>query len=313
MGCFNDGCFVSGIPITHYDEAKIFFLKEISQDSYDLSKGSIVYPWEAYNFLNFPIVGTYDDYGGYDIDESQLEFQQLLSFLKKNIKHIEKGANEYHDIEVDPEKLDVKLINEAMHEGRLIIESKSHLFKGENRIKRCAVHVDIFDEIVQKTSNQWHNWKHSHGNFEYVKTAMISKYFRDILREKRINARMYDNIEDWKDKKFGVTWDDHFDYENTKRPVIPENFTFPEMTTYNFNMEYFESFIPIINENTTLYEFDKIMDRITEMSIFVSFLTTNNMPIIPSMYAGQGVDYDQNIEFHQTCIDFAKTKKKEWD
>ena len=61
MGCWNETCFISNLPIRHGDEVYLFVLAPISAVN---QEGPLCNPDDRYIPVGFPIAGEYDDYGG---------------------------------------------------------------------------------------------------------------------------------------------------------------------------------------------------------------------------------------------------------
>lgn len=60
MGCWNETCFMSNLPIRSGDKIAMFVLAPTSHQVL----GEAYYPSDNFVAIGFPIVGTYDDYGG---------------------------------------------------------------------------------------------------------------------------------------------------------------------------------------------------------------------------------------------------------
>lgn len=148
MGCWNKTCAVSNLHIGGSDEVAIFLLakRPVEADT------DYCYISSYYDALALPFYGKYDDYGGAE-DCSGPGLSHIIDYLKKEVVELEVGENQYHDLAVKREEMNVEKLFELENKGRLYIKdwmSQRGKFPGlEGRPLAIAmVHKKIFDHII---------------------------------------------------------------------------------------------------------------------------------------------------------------------
>ena len=96
MGCWNETCMISGLPIECGDEVKLVLLVKNGE----LINNNIYYPTDLFSPLSFPITGVYDDYGGVEDVVEDLNFDIINSYLKSKYKTIIAGDGECDDFDL---------------------------------------------------------------------------------------------------------------------------------------------------------------------------------------------------------------------
>jgi len=198
MGCWNGTCGLTSLPILNNEEVYVFILE-------DRGNG-IILP------CLLPIRAKYNDYGGFK-DVTGIGYDYILKALKENIVEQPLGENEYHDIEVTKDKLDLELINDAIHEGRLIREysklkgfetDKPIYSKQESNIDRMLVRKDVLDYYLS-------NFKNDYGYFDVNREYIKKEYdfntliegirehvrFIEVEKHEEYSLLFKENMSDW--------------------------------------------------------------------------------------------------------------------
>ena len=117
MGCWNETCGLTHLPILHKDKIKVLILFQIKDDV------RTCYYNESYAPLCFPIDGEYDDYGGIEnIDTKSSSFNLNLKLLSK-LKFFQKeDENEGPSESVTNQK---SLLNEFVQQRHLYVYDTS--------------------------------------------------------------------------------------------------------------------------------------------------------------------------------------------
>lgn len=147
---------------------------------------SFCYGNALYDLCPVPFYGKYDDYGGVE-DCSGFGLPLVVEAIRDQLYKFGHGPNSYHDIEVNKDNFDIKMLFKADNQDRLGVEytnhydedtyklrelgrvkdedgglSNSQLFELDrlaNKIKKVdtfrrvthiAVHKDVFDAIMEK-------------------------------------------------------------------------------------------------------------------------------------------------------------------
>lgn len=121
MGSWNHTCAVSNLHIHAGTDVTVFLLVK----KYSTEAGSFCYGNALYDVVPLPFYGKYDDYGGVE-DCHGFGLPIILETLKKRLYKFGQGPNSCHDCVVTPELLDVEMLFEADHEGRLGIDDPAY-------------------------------------------------------------------------------------------------------------------------------------------------------------------------------------------
>lgn len=160
MGCWNGTCGLTSLPILDNEEVYVFILE-------DRGNGRIL-P------CLLPIRAKYNDYGGFK-DVTGIGYDYILKALKENI--LEKS--EYSDIVIDKNNLDLKLINDTIHEGILVKEYYGLKVFDENEDPIYSTQYSIIDRmLVKKDVLDYYlsNFKNDYGYFDYSHKYIEKEY-----------------------------------------------------------------------------------------------------------------------------------------
>jgi hypothetical protein len=172
MGCWNGTCAISKLPIHYGDDVICWFINTpLYSDDKGADASNFCYPHDRYELLGVPFRAQYNDYGSFEDvhadDEPMLNI--IINMMRDNLVEIDQGDNQYHDIEVKKANLDLELIKEAMHEGRLYIKGWGD--------KKCAVglmmvHEHLLEEMIRTYT--WTDYEHNPDTdrYERVKKQM---------------------------------------------------------------------------------------------------------------------------------------------
>lgn len=143
MGCWNQTCAVTNLPIYRGEEVVVMLLQEASR------RYSPNYCYTTGLFVPYPFTfrGKYNDYGSVEDWEGEA-IDVLLSHIRQNLVELELGSNEYHDIEVKADKLDMALLFEADHESRLYVKDN---YNEHSRVKSVMIRKSTWDGVVKQT------------------------------------------------------------------------------------------------------------------------------------------------------------------
>lgn len=138
MGCWNKTCGLSNLHIYAGDPVYVFLLEQNPHHDRCYSTAF----WAP---VMLPFLSEYDDYGGGENSSPAINY--ILEGLKEQLVEMPLGKNEYHDIAVNKDILDEKLMFEAVHEGRLKIHDRA--FGGERLVDFVMFRKDIVDHITE--------------------------------------------------------------------------------------------------------------------------------------------------------------------
>jgi hypothetical protein len=154
MGDCNITCGASGLPIHTGDTVIMAIIAENPFSELGIS----CYSTHSWYPILLPIRMVYDGYGRFSpCSEEDPITISALEFLKKNALYVPLGENKCHDIEVQPDKLTWKLVNEAIHESRLKIKGISN-YKNELLVNFFPVLDGVFDLLAIPDTHHWHEY-----------------------------------------------------------------------------------------------------------------------------------------------------------
>lgn len=141
MGSWNKTCALSNLPIFHGEETYVFVLQE--SDGY--SRSNPTYASYLYYPILLPFEADYNDYGAGENNRGY-SLPLIMEALKKELIEKEVGENEYHDIAVKRDSFEEELFYEAVHEGRLEVNT----YDGPKKVSFVMMRKDIVDSILDK-------------------------------------------------------------------------------------------------------------------------------------------------------------------
>lgn len=199
MGCWNQTCMISGLPI-HWSEPVVsIFLagKDTNQ------RADHCYAHAFWDPIPYVLYGKYNDYGAVE-DFEPTNQTELLRYFADHLLEMEQGENEYHDHPTSVAELSLEKIYEWDHSHRLFFKW-SHL--GEKRGERRPVdHIQIkrslFDRIIETVKIQ----EYESSGYRYVT-------FKDLMHN-------IDGAVDWLQKKLTIEEGAYGDPVNDLRRLI---------------------------------------------------------------------------------------------
>lgn len=166
MGCWNQTCAVTGLPITCGDEVVALFLIE---SRYKSTTTNCLYATPT----PFYFEGKYNDYGAVE-EEHGIALPFIVSAIRKHLVERPLGENEYHEKEITRDGLDFHKIMEEDHEGRLAMMQNILGKKTELAINHIEIHKFIVERIVENFKIG--TWDRTIGGMKY-------RTFDDIMGE----------------------------------------------------------------------------------------------------------------------------------
>lgn len=144
MGCWNQTCAITNLPIMDSDEVYVLVLQKGIEES-----PSLCYPTAYWTPGIFFFEGKYNDYGGAKDCHGPL-MDYVVDGIRDILFEFEVGDNEYHDIAVKKEGFDVEMLFEANHEDRLYVNKCRILQFDQDRAKLRTVFVrkNVLDGLL---------------------------------------------------------------------------------------------------------------------------------------------------------------------
>ena len=157
MGCWNDTCFVTNLPVFAGDRVEVLFLRA------DPVSDSFCYPNDSWTPYSFTFNGKYDDYGGVE-DCEGVAIPLLVEAIQENLVEMPEKTREYNgrisvdNLAVEREGLTIDKILDYEQEERLRVyqweDSTTKLGKklGQDKetcfVKHVVIHKKVYDMLV---------------------------------------------------------------------------------------------------------------------------------------------------------------------
>jgi hypothetical protein len=143
MGCFNQVCCISGLPITEGDRVRYFLLTENPyEDSLICSNADLYFP------RTYPLSATYNHYGSIeDYDPECPQIVGLLEQFKRDLVPVGVGDNQCHDVATRKDMSFDEVLT-AVWERRILVNREFDSFKEQDasRLLDKLALLEILDE-----------------------------------------------------------------------------------------------------------------------------------------------------------------------
>lgn len=296
MGSFDMACGVSGLSLGCGQPTKMFFIVE---DPF--KEWVLCYPTSIYKFCSFGIDMIYYDYGYYEFDESQPQWQEFVRFIKENAIFIPQGDNEYHEREFDPENEDhlkKDYLFDLMYHNRVKVMYK---WLGEERrltVHPFPIHKKVFDEVCLAPRQGWRGLVsvdtivdeitegYKKNNKEHCE--VILDMYKEQLEKGEITQDQYDAKAISLDIMFGLS-----------REILQCR----EFMYQNYS----------INKASKIHGVDALIRWSAEAGMLFSALLDNRIMVTPIMSAGQDGAWKDAAKFHQNIARIAMEIHHELD
>ena len=301
MGSFDMSCSLSGISLGMRQPTKMFF---IIKSDYDWL---LCHPTNSYKFCSFGVDMTYDDYGRYEFDENQPAWKEFVRFVQENSIYVEEGKNPQHEKEFDPKNPDhlkPDYLFDMMYHNRVIVKVSMKSWGGRKEqmtIHPYPIHKRVFDNICLKPFKGIYNGIIYDANSindetrERVEYMKITRYerFVNIYQTKVVSGEMTQEKAD--------------EIINNIRLDFGNYTPFSVGTYESFYHNY--SFVDFIKK----YGHDEFWSQIGQICMMNHTLHNNRIMVQPQMSSGQEYCYEENIDFHQECVNILTELKRVCD
>lgn len=151
MGCWNETCGVSRLPIGYGTRVVVIFL---FPNAFRDDHNGGVYSTSKYKPLHPPFRGHYDDYGRIEnIDAAPDITEPLRLWLQEHARSMGVGENTHHDRPVNAEMFETETVDEwvqactqRMGRGRLIVDK---LYPHNSKLASMMVREDVYEWLTR--------------------------------------------------------------------------------------------------------------------------------------------------------------------
>jgi len=247
MGCWNKTCGLSNLAIHDGEPVLVFTLVRNNSIS------DFCYSTALYSPVLLPFYSEYNDYGAGE-NSSGVGLPLILEGLRENLVELEQGENEYHDIPVKRDDFDEEKYWEAIHEGRLRVNSH----RGERDVQFVMFHKRFVDHILENYTIK----KFVKTGPDYKDYKYIDYKFADVLGD--LPSAIDELIEN-RDDKFGYLFNP---LERLSRSKIENNLA-AEYLRFSDTYRYSN----LININEVVRDLIEANDRDMLTHVLTDYLT----------------------------------------
>lgn len=140
MGCWNETCMVSNMPIRSGDEVVMIIMRSNRIDD------NGVHPNSYWNICSV-LFGKYNDYGGIEDVKKDNAYAFSKNWLSENLIPREQGENEYHDHAVTPDDITISNLNKWFHGDRCLAKD---VLGNVCSVRESFVKKSVWDYLVNK-------------------------------------------------------------------------------------------------------------------------------------------------------------------
>lgn len=196
MGCWNETCMVSNMPILSGDEVVMIIMQSNQIDS------NGVYPISYWNICSV-LFGKYNDYGGIEDVKKDNSYAFSKNWLSENLIPREQGENEYHDHAVTPEDITISKLNDWFHGDRCLAKD---ILGNVCSVREAFVKKDVWGYLVNKDIQVYQGV----ANKSHIKSDIMSalnpvyeesiylcdgteeqkKYFKKMIQSQQIMSKL---------------------------------------------------------------------------------------------------------------------------
>ena len=149
MGCWNATCNISNLPINYGDKIVLIPLVKIKEKA----SFNNCYPTGTFVPYAFPIVGSYDDYGGIEKVISFPENEKLLRSYEYFFEDRE-NAGEFNPVEQNESFEEFVCRCICCHEGCYIKTNSPFHKDGMAEVNYMMIHYDLYELLLKEASNR---------------------------------------------------------------------------------------------------------------------------------------------------------------
>lgn len=225
MGCFNENCALSDLPITYDTPVKLLFLTQnpyLFSDEKNQSRPLQV--MDQWFVRTPPINGTYDDYGGIEFKKTEL-VTLIERVFENDIVEQPYGFNQYHS-PLSKKKNTIQELIGSAREGRLLVYDIGHdatpVQNEEARTPKSFPTWKRVQEFLRSKKVKIMDRTESKGfNVQPVRDGVVLVHFNDYNRE--LCRKKLDKIKTILDEEYSTVFkDDEVQKDKTVLFVLPK-------------------------------------------------------------------------------------------
>lgn len=283
MGSFNTTCAISRLPIGMGDEVKLFIIVDTGTGK---NRAGHVYHNDYWNLYGLPIDVVYDDYGRYEL----IETEQNLKVWNATLRNLKYEIEEYDAGSRSPEvsrgTLTFESFQHAIQEG--VAQSSYFPY---SKFDLFAVHADVFNHLSEEFVS-YGDVRNCTEKVQLIKTEPFYNMYLNVDKTvKYIESLDLDNKEELTEEDKVL---DAFLYEMQR--IDNHSINCPKMyKTHGIHLNSSGS----VRVTYTPYEYALFVKELVEMFILECNMSKLNIAIRPIMTSGQQYHLLDHVKFHQ--------------
>lgn len=304
MGCFNLICGYSGLEIHSDDDVQLHFL--VNNQFGDGFLGHLCYPHDTFSLLAPPIKASYNEYGWYEFDETNVLTQMVQERITKLIdltnvpSRSHKGSKEYFEANQNREIADRALIpwevvGELIHDGCLFIKNR-YGKPIQVYISKFAVHDKLYQDIAagEVTSGYGRNKKSIRDD---IVLQIESANNTDVIRALR--AKPDDELTDEEFRTL-MRYDDALFLSDDRMEYMSTDFNVARLCRY-------------VTPDGKSLTAEEVLDIVYGVRAFHEAMDSARKMYLPQGGGHQCYNFEDEIKYLESILAYVKERKAEWD
>ena len=316
MGCWNETCAITQMPIQNGDPVVLVFLTKVDQT--DQNHDGFCYSNAIWAPKFLPVFGSYDDYGGIEDVQENWNTQHIVQQLAEELAQVrltrpsrQVDSDDLHDVD-KTEQLDlsnfcIQDVMEQIHEDRIWVPG----VRGLLPMGWCMMHRWVWDHMTRIMERDWRD------NLTLDQVVQHGETYYEAMLHKHAEVRA---IEDETKTAMGlllkysrrgmVEWDNTFSIMCESPHQLDGYYTRSGVRDYDDVLwQLAEQEIPVQDAQV-----QEVIHLLSEYLIFV-----NNMSVLRKFWSpqtGKGSQislHKAHLALHELCVNKIKEVMKEHD
>lgn len=186
MGCWNETCALTNLPIFAGEDVAIILITE--------KGGYYSTCYTTPTHIPFPVAayGKYDDYGS---AEDVHGMEPILSAIRRNLIEVPQGENKYHEKKISIEGFDEDMLWDAARNGRLRIKSR-YSEKGV-RVIPVMIKMNVVNHLMDTyTFKEYVYDTQEHDKYTFRQLLSDAEHLLSTVSSESHEADMIDSLTD---------------------------------------------------------------------------------------------------------------------
>jgi len=312
MGCWNETCGITQMPIHYGDPVMLVFLTKV--DRHAENHAGFCYTNAIWTPKFLPVFGVYDDYGGLEEIQENWNTQFILDQLKNELTAVRlstpstRTKQDADDLHSENEDLDLDSftlydVMEQIHADRVWVPGVQHKLP----VGWCMMHRWVWDHMIQVMERDWQDnitLATVKGQGDTYYQAMLDKHAEIQGQEEDSVVRIM--------TKYGrrdlVDWKNTFTVLSRSGTQLDNYGTLSGIRDYDDVLwELAEARVPVQDAQV-----QQVIHALAEFLVF-----KNNMSVLRKFWSpqsGKGSQisaHESHLALHELCVSHIKHRIKQ--